>query len=274
MVYNYLITPRRQHYVVERREIDTGIRSSRFFYHDHGGRSFFDAQTPLPEDPTMRRDVWRYAEYTGEAVAKEIAEHWYRTGGFIMYTPGDCLLGMLLTQDVWKRGIVPAHIIRYIRIHLSWDQIWGGALRVVADLENLFRLTNKDMKIIFQIDDHAAVEGYYPEPPQWPVLQSLLKAFAPFIYRLRAGGFCRVKVYQGVIRRLYEQWPWVRSHRDITNWFNLEEDEFRKVFLTVGRVVLMKLRMSADVWARGVEMMRRVNSVLPMSYCRLVAKEY
>jgi len=266
MVYDHLIPPRRQHYVVDCREVDTGIRSSRYFRHDRGGRSFFDAQPPLPEDPTMRRDTWRYAEYTGEAVAKEIAEHWYRTGSFIMYTPGACLLGTFLTQDVWKRGVVPANIIRYICIHLSWDQIWGGFARVVADLENLFMVTNKDVKIIFQIDNHAGEEGYYPERPQWPVLKSLLKAFAPFIYRLRAAGFSTVKVYQGVIRRLYEKWPWDKSHRDITNWFDLEEDEFREVFLTVGRIVLMRLRMCANVWARGVEMMRRVNSALPMSY--------
>ncbi|KAH6866638.1 hypothetical protein BKA58DRAFT_388352, partial [Alternaria rosae] len=229
MVYDHLITSRRQHYVVERRDISTGIRSGLYITHDRGGRSFFDAQPPLPEDPAMCRDVWRYAEYTGEAVAKEISERWYCTGGFIIYTPQDCLLGKLLTQDVWQRGNVPADIVRYIRIHLSWDQIWGGASRVVADLENLFTLPNKDMKIIFQIDDH--VEGLDPGPSQWPVLQSLLKAFAPCIHRLRAEGFTRIKVYQGVIRRLREKWPWNGSHRDITNWFDLQEEEFQKVFL-------------------------------------------
>lgn len=273
MVYDHLITPRKRRYVVERRGISTGLRSGYSVAHYFGTASFFDAPPPLPHDPAMRRDVWRYTEYTGEAVAKEISEHWYRTGNFIFDVPHDCLLGKFLTQDVWQRGNVPADIVRYIQVNLTNDRMYGvESPGLVADLEHLLLLTNKATMIVFQLDG-STEETRYTQPPQYPVLQTWLEAVAPCIYRLRAGGFSRIKVYQGVMCRLYEQWPWNKSHRDITNWFDMEEDEFRKVFSRVGRVTLMKLEMCANVWARRVEIVRRVNSGSPTSFRRLVAEE-
>ncbi|CAN9402584.1 unnamed protein product [Alternaria alternata] len=110
----------------------------------------------MPEDPGMRNDVWKFVEYTGEVVGKEIAEHWYRTGRF-NFDAEDCLLQKFLTKDVWHRGIVPADVVHHLRIALNPMPYIAPTDSMEADLESLSAISNKDSAIVFQMDK----ENYY-----------------------------------------------------------------------------------------------------------------
>jgi hypothetical protein len=260
IIYDHLIHPRKRHFVLEGRTQLTGMY--RRITHDRGTASFFDAPPPMPDDPAMRRDVWRLVEYTGEAVAKEIGERWYCTGGFVLDAE-DCFLKKFLTRDVWQRGNMPADIVRHIRINVNHDELVFHSRSIIADVESLFDLSNKATFIIFQMN---ASSDYILTTmgPQYFYLQRLLEGFGPHVYRLRAEGFSRIKIYQGITNAELDQWPWNGCQRDITHFFDLEQAEFQEVFRRVSDLALMKMRSCTDICVRGVETMKKVKGESPM----------
>jgi hypothetical protein len=204
----------------------------------------------------VRHDVWRLVEYTGEAVAKEIGERWYRTGSFVM-DANDRLLKKFLTTDVWQRGKMPADIVRHIRINVNHDEWVFHSRSIIADVESLFDLSNKATFIIFQMN---ASSDYVLTTmgPQFFYLQRLLEEFGPLFYRFRCEGFSRIKIYQGITNAEPDQWSWNGCHRDITHSFDLEQAEFQEVFRRVSDLALMKMRSCIDICVRGVETTKRV----------------
>ncbi|CAN9360947.1 unnamed protein product [Alternaria alternata] len=217
MVYDQIVTPHKQHYVLKAHET----------FNDETGKlehPFFDAEISMPEDPGMRSDVWKFVEYTGEAVGKEIAEHWYRTGRF-NFDPEDCLLKRFLTTDVWHRGIVPADVVHWLLMSFNPIPYIVPTDSMEADLESLFTISNKNSVLVFKIDK----QRYHAASGSRGML-SMLALIAPYVYRLRTEGFSRVAAYQDLIDLHSKPFPWKFCPWDITYFFEMEQEEFETVF--------------------------------------------
>jgi hypothetical protein len=117
--------------------------------------SFFDPRSRMPDNPGSRRDVWKFSEYTGDIVGKEIAERWYRTATFVIYAE-DTLFTQFLTTDVWAKGAIPAEVVRSVVLKIPWDFPWQESLRaqVIESLEMLCCLANKKAHIVIEQSYH------------------------------------------------------------------------------------------------------------------------
>ncbi|KAF1851051.1 uncharacterized protein K460DRAFT_412669 [Cucurbitaria berberidis CBS 394.84] len=200
MVYDQLIPPRLWHHVFEPLDEKGQPRVSS---NPLVSASFFDPRSRIPEQPSVRRDIWRYREYVGDIVAKEVADRWYHTGLFILDAE-DALLPKFLSTDVWEQDNVPAEAVRHIRLNIR-DSIFDDELKpdkLVKGFEHLFRVANKKTEIVFYMS------GGYGDPVGWYIrhlfrswqLQPLgdaLELIRPTIYRLREEGYTRVRVQQG-----------------------------------------------------------------------------
>lgn len=189
MIYDQLIPPGLRHHVFEALDEHGQPRiSSNPLVHV----SFFDPRSRMPAQVSVRRDVWRYREYVGDVVAKEIAERWYHTGLFILDAE-DLMVGKFLGTDVWEREVDPAGAVRHVRIQIKcycFDDGWDGGEMVegmLKSFEELSRITNKKTEIVFFLSKSEAL---------WRT-RRILELLAPSVYRLRREGFRGVKVLRG-----------------------------------------------------------------------------
>jgi hypothetical protein len=149
--------------------------------------SFFDPRSRIPAEPRVRRDIWRYSEYTGSVVGKEIAERWYRTSTFIVYAEDD-LFDKFLTTDVWERGVVPADVVRHLRLILGSRILHddSGEHQVMRNITDLPRITNLHAHISIEVSIGIRYYNYGV---------STLKDLAPVVNHLLEAGYRNVRVY-------------------------------------------------------------------------------
>jgi hypothetical protein len=148
LVYDQLVRPGLLHHVMEARDEHGNVRVSQ---NPMVSMSFFDPRSRMPENPGSRRDVWKFSEYTGDVVGKEIAERWYRTATFVIYAE-DTLFYRFLTTDVWGKGAIPADVVRSVQLIIPNDFGWKEVERVqVAEsLDLLSCLSNKKAHIVIE----------------------------------------------------------------------------------------------------------------------------
>ncbi|KAH7074866.1 hypothetical protein BKA63DRAFT_553760 [Paraphoma chrysanthemicola] len=149
IIYDHLIKPLMNYHVIEARDEDGNIRTSN---NPLVSMSFFDPRSRIPQDPRVRRDIWRYVEYTGENVGKEIAERWYRASTFIVYAE-DNLFDKFLSTDVWERNIIPAAVVRNFRLIIGTQYIENRSTyqQVMRNIENLPRISNTKAHITIEV---------------------------------------------------------------------------------------------------------------------------
>lgn len=196
----------------------------------------------MPVDPGMRRDVWRFSAYTGDVIAKEIAEAWYRNSRFMVYV-GDGLVDRWLSEDVWERGIIPANVVRNVVVHVSEAACEDINVKMIhkrhsarEELGMLKRLGNKRVELVIELE---------------LMRLGALRAVAETVYELRERGFVNVKVrahcaidcrarenmyYRGVRK------DWCRmgcKMRDIGYLFDVRKEVFDEVFGEVSEFELV-----------------------------------
>lgn len=186
-MYDKLITPGTLHHVFEPRLQKADARVSKSSNQEMN-LSFFFCRSTMPADPKHRHAIWRFNEYVGNIVAKEIAERWYHTGVFVI-DHGDRLLRKLLSHDVWECGNVPAAAIRHIRISVGEGDFseyiynrWGSGLN--EEIEELLAISHKNAEIGFNVGHHICA---------W-TLSKLIWRMRYIITRLRSEGFTNVKI--------------------------------------------------------------------------------
>ncbi|KAH7087831.1 hypothetical protein FB567DRAFT_355219 [Paraphoma chrysanthemicola] len=173
IIYDHLIKPIFNYHVLEARDEDGNIRTSN---NPLVSMSFFDPRSRIPEDPRARRDIWRFVEYTGENVGKEIAEHWYRASKFMVYAE-DNLFDKFLSTDVWERNIIPADVVRNLCLIIGTLQYIGNRSmypQVMRNIENLPRISNIKAHITIDVgpgmqyynDGISTLEDIGPIPSQ------------------------------------------------------------------------------------------------------------
>ncbi|KAH7390467.1 hypothetical protein BKA66DRAFT_36178 [Pyrenochaeta sp. MPI-SDFR-AT-0127] len=212
LVYDQLIVPGKRHHVFEARD---GSGQPRISSNPLVSVSFFDPRSRIPEQPSVRRDVWKYREYTGEIVAKEIAERWYHTGLFILDVE-DFLLPKFLSTDVWEHKAKPSAAIRHLRLNIHYNTIESSQSidDLLESFEDLSKIENKSTEIIFHLSCSYVSLGVKP-------LMNMLNLIRPTVYRLRAGGYKKVKIHQA---------SWHGSHKDISRIHDVLAVRCKEVF--------------------------------------------
>ncbi|KAH7386697.1 hypothetical protein DE146DRAFT_179344 [Phaeosphaeria sp. MPI-PUGE-AT-0046c] len=152
----------------------------------HSCTSYFFSRSRMPIDPGSRCNVWRFSEYTGDVIGREIAVAWYRNARFMVYL-GDGLVNDWLSKDVWDRGIVPAELVRDVRIHVpeaSCDDLnsdkRGNKNTAGEELSMLTRLGNKRVDLMIELE---------------VIRMGVLRKVADLVYELKSRGFVNVKVH-------------------------------------------------------------------------------
>lgn len=163
----------------------------------------------MPVNPGMRRDVWRFREYTGDVIGKEIAEAWYHYSQFVIYL-GDDMMDRWLRTDVWDRGIVPAEMVRHVQLHIPQAVSDDVNLKSIyrkhtarEELDMLSRLGNKSVSLVIELENRKGV-----------------LVCADLVYGLRSRGFVNLKVS---IRNLL-----VEEKRDFTYMFHASREVFEE----------------------------------------------
>jgi hypothetical protein len=178
LVYEQLFAPIVDHHVIEARDEEGKVRLSN---NPLVSMSFFDPRSRIPEEPSQRRDVWKYAEYTGAIVAKEISEHWYRTSTFSIYTEDD-LFQKFLTTDVWERGIVPANIVRHLRVIVPSTLDYRNRSEVMDTLDALPGVMNTQAEIVLVLLTYCTVSNAWQ-------LRDMFRLVGCAVKRLRGLGY-------------------------------------------------------------------------------------
>jgi hypothetical protein len=186
LVYEQLFAPIVDHHVIEARDHEGKVRVSN---NPLVSMSFFDPRSRIPEVPTQRRDVWKYAEYTGDVVAKEISEHWYRRSTFSIYAEDD-LFHRFLTTDVWERGVVPADIVRHLRIIVPSTVDYRNHSEVMDTMDALPGVTNTQAEIVILLLANC------DEGNAWH-LRDTFWFVGRAVERLRRLGYGKVRVHNG-----------------------------------------------------------------------------
>lgn len=186
-MYDQLITPGKRHHVFEARD---ELGQPRVSSNPLVSVSFFDPRSRIPEQPSVRQEVWKYREYTGSIVAKEIAERWYHTGLFILDAE-DHLLPKFLSTDVWEHNAVPGEYVRHLQLNIQPDTLDFGRIvnGILENFEHLSTIANKSTEILFNLSwksRHGDLRS----------LVAMLKLIGPTIRRLRAEGYKKVKIHQ------------------------------------------------------------------------------
>jgi hypothetical protein len=217
MIYDHLIPPGVLHNVLEARDERGNVILSN---NPLVSTSFFHPRSRIPNDTAVRRECWKYTEYSGPIVGVEIAERWYQTAHFVIYAE-DKLFVRLLEEDVWGRGVIPAQCIRHIRLvipnyilhppHKRQDRKLRA--QVLQNFELLRRLRNKKavIEIIFPyIDVH------------------ILRQVHTILHELKEQGYGGVKIPVPEECRL-----WVEGGElevDLSWVFDMGRQEFDEVF--------------------------------------------
>jgi len=221
LIYDKLITVGLEHHVMEARGEDGALRVSN---NPLVQTSFFDPRFRMPVEPAVRRDCWRYSEYTGTLVGKEIAERWYRTGIFNAYAEDD-LLEKFLFHDVWERGVLPAVAVRHIHLHLPNIVLAPDFFesQICHNVGLLTRLLNKKANIIIKTW-MLTQDGRQSFPGNMRQVVETLRILGPIIYRLRGLGYSNVRV-------LDRSTP--LGQNEFTHVFDQDERVFESIFKQV-----------------------------------------
>ena len=217
MIYDQLIPPGIRHHVFEALDEKGQPRVSS---NPLVSVSFFDPRSRIPEQRSVRRDIWRYREYVGDVVDKEIAERWYHTGLFILDAE-DLMVDKFLSTDVWERDNSPADAVRHIRIDIK-DRYFDDKEKydqILKSFEHLSRITNKKTEILFYLSWSYGEYRYMRR--SFRPLVVILQMIGPTVYRLCQEGYTRVKVHQGSCDV---------CHRDITHIFDESMEMFKHLF--------------------------------------------
>jgi hypothetical protein len=186
LVYEQLFAPIVDHHVIEARDEKGKVRVSN---NPLVSMSFFDPRSRILQEPSQRRDVWKYAEYTGDVVAKEISEHWYRRSTFSIYAEDD-LFSRFLTTDVWERGLVPADIVRHLRIIIPRTIDFHNYREVRDTMEALPGVKNTQAEIVLVLLTNC------DERNAWQ-LRNTFSFVGSAVERLRGLGYGKVAVQSG-----------------------------------------------------------------------------
>lgn len=178
IVYEHLLSNCATQYVIE-------SFAPSVHHYGHSCLSYFFPKSRLPADPGTRTDVWRFIDYTGDIIGKEIAEAWYQTSRFIIYL-GDGLVDQWLSEDVWGRGMVPADLIRNVYVHIPEAACYSLEVKksnkrhsAREELNLLKRLGNKRVDLTIELEVMTMIA---------------LRAVADSVYELQSRRFVDVKV--------------------------------------------------------------------------------
>ncbi|KAF2026672.1 hypothetical protein EK21DRAFT_115622 [Setomelanomma holmii] len=201
------------HHVIEARDERGNIRTSN---NPLVSMSFFDPRSRIPEQPSVRRDVWRYSEYTGDIVGKEVAERWYSTGIFVLYAEDD-LFDKLLTADVWEKGVVPADVIRNVRFVRGVHLIRGKHFehQPFKSIRDVSKVSNRDARLTIDCQ-YSRKYGKYSED-----IVFMLHHIGPTIYQLRKAGHRNICVVDSEAPE---------EEQDLTYIFDVDRATFADLF--------------------------------------------
>lgn len=186
LIYAHLFAPVMDHHVIEARDYKGQVRTSN---NPLVSTSFFDLRARMPEEVGRRRDVWKYTEYTGPIVAKEIAEHWYRCNTFSIYAE-DGLFQRFLTTDVWERGVNPAEAVRHLRVVVPASLDHRNHSEVMDTMDALPGVTNTQAEFVL------VLLAICNEGDVWQ-LRDRFGFVGPTVERLKGMGYAKVLVQSG-----------------------------------------------------------------------------
>jgi hypothetical protein len=212
LIYDHLIPPGILHNVLEALDENGNVRVSS---NPLVSTSFFDPRSRIPDDPAVRREIFKYTEYTGTVVGREIAERWYETAVFVVYAEDDPF-SRLLATDVWSRGVSPHECIRDVRLVMPEPDFWRGI--TFKNLGLLKKLRNKRATIEIMVPHHS-ISG--------------LIQLSETMYELKERGYVDVRL------PVSNQGAWGDGRllkRDLSFVFDMSREEFDEVFGKVSSI--------------------------------------